>query len=149
MENKWWTWTCSLYVSWRTWINSSLKKPSLPLPSEDKKLQYCFEPLGAPPTKKRLNLGSSKPHSHSQLPNLKVKRKRFSQPHWHCGFKIKCFATTRTRTRGLYCTKDHPTLQNNPTQETPFGNLCCFIHCCSQPFWIYTLIYEKVSQTHT
>nr|POF11723.1 b3 domain-containing protein [Quercus suber] len=48
-------------------------------PLEEKKLQYRFRPTwGA--RQKRSNLGSSKPHSNSQLPTLNIKRKRFSQP---------------------------------------------------------------------
>ena len=55
------------------------KKPSLPLTSEEKKLQYRFKPTWGSFQRKRSNLGSSKPHTHYQLPNLNVKRKRFSQ----------------------------------------------------------------------
>ncbi|KAK9989098.1 hypothetical protein SO802_029337 [Lithocarpus litseifolius] len=56
------------------------KKPSLPLTSEEKKLQYRFKPTWGSFQRKRSKLGSSKPHTHYQLPNLNVKRKRFSQP---------------------------------------------------------------------
>uniref|UniRef100_A0A7N2N2P5 SMC hinge domain-containing protein n=1 Tax=Quercus lobata TaxID=97700 RepID=A0A7N2N2P5_QUELO len=56
------------------------KGPSLPLTSEEKKLQYRFKPTWGSFQRKRLNLGSSKPHTRYQLPNLNVKRKRFSQP---------------------------------------------------------------------
>nr|POE80099.1 structural maintenance of chromosomes protein 4 [Quercus suber] len=56
------------------------KRPSLPLTSEEKKLQHCFKPTWGSFQRKRLNRGSSKPHTHYQLPNLNVKRKRFSQP---------------------------------------------------------------------
>ncbi|KAK9988814.1 hypothetical protein SO802_029053 [Lithocarpus litseifolius] len=56
------------------------KKPSLPLTSEEKKRQYHFKPTWGSFQRKRSNLGSSKPRTHYQLPNLNVKRKRFSQP---------------------------------------------------------------------
>ena len=56
------------------------KKQSLPLTSKEKKLQYRFKPTWGSFQRKRSNLGSSKPHSHYLLPNLNVKRKRFSQP---------------------------------------------------------------------
>ncbi|KAK9984797.1 hypothetical protein SO802_034322 [Lithocarpus litseifolius] len=56
------------------------KKLSLPLTSEEKKVQYCFKPTWGSFQRKRSNLGSSKPYTHYQLPNLNVKRKRFSQP---------------------------------------------------------------------
>ncbi|KAL4615739.1 hypothetical protein ACB092_07G148400 [Castanea dentata] len=60
------------------------KKPSLPLPlpltSEEKQIQYCFKPTWGSFQRKRSNLASSKPRSHYQLPNLNVKRRRFSQP---------------------------------------------------------------------
>ena len=48
-------------------------------PLEERKLQYSFRPTWSA-HQKRSNLGSSKPHSNSQLPNLNIKRKRFSQP---------------------------------------------------------------------
>ena len=47
-------------------------------PLEEKKLQYRFRPTWSV-HQKRSNLGSSKHHSDSQLPNLNIKRKRFSQ----------------------------------------------------------------------
>ncbi|KAK7858440.1 hypothetical protein CFP56_012228 [Quercus suber] len=55
-------------------------KPSLPLTSEEKKLQYRFKPTWISFQRKRSNLGSSKPHTHCQLPNWNIKRKMFSQP---------------------------------------------------------------------
>ncbi|KAK9991261.1 hypothetical protein SO802_026246 [Lithocarpus litseifolius] len=55
-------------------------KPSLPLTLEEKKLQYRFKSTWVSFQRKRSNLGSSKPHTHYQLPNLNVKRKRFLQP---------------------------------------------------------------------
>ncbi|XP_030945059.1 uncharacterized protein LOC115969532 [Quercus lobata] len=56
------------------------KKPTLPLTSEEEKLQCRFKPSWNSFQRKRSNLGSSKPRTHYQLPNLNVKRKRFSQP---------------------------------------------------------------------
>ena len=47
-------------------------------PLEEKKLQYRFR-LTWGAHHKRSNLGSSKPHSNSQFPDLNIKRKRFSQ----------------------------------------------------------------------
>ncbi|KAK9988847.1 hypothetical protein SO802_029086 [Lithocarpus litseifolius] len=56
------------------------ENPSLPLTSEEKKLQYRFKPTWGSFQRKRSNVGSSKTHTRYQLPNLNVKRKRFSQP---------------------------------------------------------------------
>ncbi|KAL4633485.1 hypothetical protein ACB092_04G126200 [Castanea dentata] len=47
-------------------------------PLEEKKLLYRFRPSWSV-HQTRSNLGSSKRHSSSQLPNLNIKRKRFSQ----------------------------------------------------------------------
>ena len=55
-------------------------KPSLPLTSEVKKLQYCFKPTWVSFQRKRSNLGSSMPYTHYQLINLYIERKRFSLP---------------------------------------------------------------------
>ena len=143
MENKW-TWTCSPLGFWRTWFYSSLKKPSLPLTSEEKKLQYRFKPTWVSFQRKRPNLGSSKPHTHYQLPNLNNKRKRFSQHTGIADLELKASLLLE----GFACAAPK-IIAHHPTHETQFGNLCYFIHCHFQPLWIYALIYRKVSQTHT
>ena len=57
-------------------------------PLEEKKLQYRFR-LTWGAHHKRSNLGSSKPHSNSQFPDLNIKRKRFSQSTATAGPELK------------------------------------------------------------
>ena len=66
-----------------------INKPSLPLTLEEKKFQYRFKPTWGSFQRQRLNLGYSKPHTHYQLPNLNVKRKRFSQPNSIANSELK------------------------------------------------------------